>query len=128
MFKGSNFEQLKDAIWKRCNLTVHCTTKFSLYELIYKFSPFDPIKRHLEKTTTIANDNTKSSILKEQIKTNSKRKVHEFKEGDQVYKKNQCPDKLEDKWLGPFIVTKVFNANNIEIQELRKKLFRMLKI
>lgn len=118
--RNKHLEDLRTDILNYMNLTANRTTKMSPYEIVYGFSPFDVTKRINTRTKELQFARTEHSIIIEQEKNNKKRLDFIYKSGDRVYKKNHDPDKLAEKWTGPFLVTKVIDQNVVEIQQKNK--------
>ncbi|KAG0435920.1 Transposon Tf2-6 polyprotein, partial [Dictyocoela muelleri] len=122
IFKGSSLHELKEMIETRINMTYHRILDTSPFELLNKYSAVDPLKRVM-----INNKKTKQEIKEKRINeilTNSKRKIHEYKVGDKVFKKTFDPDKINDLYSGPFTIMKVSKDKNYVIIKENNKTSR----
>ena len=61
-----------------------------------------------QKYLNLVENNFKNK-LKNHINLNKQRKDYQHKIGELVFKKNYSQDKVEDKYLGPFQITKIKN-------------------
>jgi transposase InsO family protein len=118
--KNSTLNQLKTNILTFMNYTTNRTTKFSPFELINGYNPFNAIKKLGTNAKEEQVMRTKQSIAREELSRNKKRLKYVYEVGSNVFKRNFDPDKLAEKWLGPFTVLKVINENMIEIEESNK--------
>ncbi|KAG0435785.1 Pol polyprotein [Dictyocoela muelleri] len=99
------------------NFARHTTLGFSPFELVYKYSPFDAFKRNLSFKI---NEAKSQEIIKaaKLCEKNKKRRIkHTYKQGDLVFKKMHYPDKIREKWAGPFRIDKLINNDTYIIDE-----------
>ncbi|KAG0437538.1 hypothetical protein DMUE_3635 [Dictyocoela muelleri] len=88
--------------------------------MIYQHSIFDICKRNLrEKIKNIKIEESQEARIIN-TKLNKKRINHKYKIGDLVFKKTHYPDKILDKWNGPFKVIKIINDDTFLINEVNK--------
>jgi transposase InsO family protein len=125
--KGFSLKELKEKICTHLNYSTNRTTKYSPFEIIYKHSPFDILRRKLQNVQEEQCSRTNASIEREVARRNKNRVKHLYITNDLVYKKNFSPDKLDDKWLGPFKILNVINENMVEIQEVGKSTLQNVK-
>ncbi|KAG0420329.1 Transposon Tf2-6 polyprotein [Dictyocoela roeselum] len=111
MFKGHSVYELKRLIETRLNHTYHRIIKTSPYEIIYQYSPIDPIKRKYKGCKASVNE--KKMQIRNNKKTNKTRKMHKYKVGDKVFRKTHSPDKINDLYLRPFDIMEVSSDGNI---------------
>jgi hypothetical protein len=50
------------------------------------------------------------------VKANAKRRSHDYQPGEQVLVKESDPDKLDDRWHGPYEVSRVHTNGNVTIR------------
>ena len=121
------------------NTSYHSTTKSTPFQLLYGMKPrlpafpgpeLDRINygehfvaerlQILKKARQIAMDNSLLAGEKHKQAHDVKSKPHNIKEGDMVFVENQLflgkNKKFSAKWVGPFLVTKVINEQNVEVQ------------
>lgn len=123
------------------NTTVHSTTKYQPYELVYGFPAVVPhtlsrnptirynyddysaeLKQKLQEAHKIARDTIISAKHKSKKNYDKNNCQIEVQVGDNVWIKNhQQKGKLGTKWLGPFKVTCLHENENISIQRGRKE-------
>ncbi|KAG0420508.1 Transposon Tf2-6 polyprotein [Dictyocoela roeselum] len=99
------------------NFTCHTTLGLSPFELVYKYSPFDAFKRDLTREVNEAKS-LESSKAERLCEINKKGRIkHEYKKGDLIFKKMHHPDKIREKWAGPFRIEKLINKDTYVIDE-----------
>lgn len=123
------------------NTTVHTTTNYQPYELVYGFPASVPhtlsrtpsvvynyddyaveIKQKLQESHRIVRDTIISSKEKSKEKYDINNCQLEVNVGDKVWIKNHNQKgKLGSKWLGPFPVTSLHENENISIQRGRRE-------
>lgn len=124
------------------NTTVHTTTKYQPYELVYGFPASIPhtlsrnpttsynydeyaaeLKQKLQESHKIVRDTIISSKEKSKEKYDKNNCQIEVNVGDKVWIKNhKQKGKLAQKWLGPFPVISLHENENISIQRGRKEI------
>ncbi|KAG0442500.1 hypothetical protein DMUE_0231 [Dictyocoela muelleri] len=95
--------------------------------MIFKYSPFDIFKRNLQNQISKAKEKEIANSLNENLIRNKKRIKHRYKIGDLVFKKTTNPDKIEDKWHGPFKIEKIINENMFLIDKIKRSTYQNIK-
>ncbi|KAG0420474.1 Transposon Tf2-6 polyprotein [Dictyocoela roeselum] len=111
MSKGKSVFELKRLIETRLNHTYHRVLESSPYEILFKYSAIDPIKRMKEKGK--AESNEKIVKWQNNRRTNEARKSHKYTVGDKVFKRTHHPDKINDIYSGPFEILEVSKDENV---------------
>lgn len=128
------------------NTSVHSSTKFTPFELVFGIKPslpssivkepefkycydnyIDDLTFKLQKSRKLAIENLIKSKETNKRLYDRKCKDIEFKEGDLVYLSNEQAKfgkskKLSSYWLGPYKIIKVNSAVNVTIQIKKKKI------
>lgn len=124
------------------NSTIHSTTKFQPYELVYGYPVEVPhtltrmpqpcynyedytfeLRRKLQESSLLARENLITNKTKS--KTLYDKNQHEIviNVGDRVLLKNHNQNgKLNSKWKGPYVVTEIHNNENVTILRGRKEI------
>ncbi len=89
------------------------------FEIVYNYNPFDIYKK-LNKNVQETQFNRTLMNIKKDENIRNKHLEYQYKINDKVFKRNFSPDKLENKWKGPFKLTKILQQNVVEIQENKK--------
>ena len=127
------------------NSTIHSSTKYTPYELILGHTDSrDPMKlvpgqvfaeyvsTHQTNTKALYEEiHKQSENLKQKIidKRNQNKKPQNLTIGSQVYKKTQPrSNKLNRKFNGPYILTKILDNSKIEIQNPKTKKTEIIHI
>ncbi|KAG0440456.1 Pol polyprotein [Dictyocoela muelleri] len=108
-------------IWKRINLNANITTNHAPYEVFFNAPKFKNVsmKIPINYKQIIDKLNHKIKTFNEFMK--KKKKVHEYKQGDMIYLKKFCSDKVCPKWLGPFkVINTSKSKNNVHIDKGNK--------
>ncbi|KAG0417011.1 hypothetical protein EQH57_1055, partial [Dictyocoela roeselum] len=86
-------------------------------EILLHKSPFDIAERCLKEEILEKRKKEKYKRNEDIRKNNKSRITHEFKKNEYVYVRNYHPDKILDKWLGPYLITKIYDNNTIDIMK-----------
>ncbi|KAG0419999.1 Pol polyprotein [Dictyocoela roeselum] len=102
------------------NLPCHSKLKTSPFEMIFKYSILDVSRRNLSKKIQKLKREEAMNIKIDNQKMNQGRIKHQYKIGGLIYKKTHYPDKILDKWKGPFKITKIIKNDTFIIDEVNK--------
>ncbi|KAG0419528.1 hypothetical protein EQH57_0486 [Dictyocoela roeselum] len=105
MYKEKSVFELKRIIETRLNHTYHRILKASSYEIIYKYSAIDLIKRKYKKGKPAINE--KRMHIQNNKMMNERKKNHKYNVGDKVFKKTHHTDIINDIYLGLFEIVEV---------------------
>lgn len=102
--------------------------KASPFEIVYKYSPFDPLHRDLSQVTSRFYEHSKKASEEENQKLNTKRSDYTYTVKQQVMKKTTKNGKLEPSWFGPYEIIQISdNGNSLILQANGKKIKANLK-
>ncbi|MGL5707545.1 MAG: reverse transcriptase domain-containing protein [Aeromonas sp.] len=121
MSKGESIRKLLKNISIRINYNVNRMTGKSPHEKMWETDIFgQPATKEDEESYTERRKRNED-LIKDLETKNKGRKYHEYSVGQMVYKKTHNPDKVEDKWCGPFKIIKIDKSgNSLSIQEVGK--------
>ena len=125
--KGTHLTTLKNKISQKLNYNKNRNLGLSPAEIKFQTSAFSLSPQQKTISITQVKTRTEENILRTNREDNRKRRVIEYNVGDQVIRKNFKQGKLETKWLGPFQVHSVIDANRIELQEYSKRCIHNIK-
>ncbi|KAG0435020.1 hypothetical protein DMUE_4926, partial [Dictyocoela muelleri] len=99
------------------NLNHNRNTGFSPIEMLLHKSPFDITEKCLEEEIIKKINDERNRKIKDITNNNKSRLKHDFKKYEYVYLRNNHPDKIEDKWLGPYFIIETYDNNTVDIMK-----------
>ena len=94
-------------------ISYHRALGASPHEVVYKFSPLDPLKRRLNSPLEESNRKSLENAKKDTIRRNKQRdENYHYKVGEKVLLKSFIRGKYDDFWEGPFTIEKVHISEN----------------
>lgn len=126
--KGNTLNMLHKNIFSNLNFTVNRNNGLSPYEILYMQDPFN-LKIKIEPKFIKERLMNEIKIkMSENNKRNKKRVRMHYQRDNFVFIKNHSPDKIEDKWKGPFKIISVSNCKNrLLIDEKKKQTWNNIK-
>ena len=95
-------------------LSYHRSINSSPHELVYKWSPLDPLRRISDFSLEKANEKPRSQAFKDQISRNKCRDInYNYEIGDVVLLKKNVRSKYDDFWEGPFKIDEINIYKNL---------------
>ena len=96
----------------RCNISE--STNHSPGEMVFKRNMFHDVPVDFDMNEI--NERRQRRVDRDTMRANSKRYAYDYRVGEQVLKKRYIFKKLDERWTGPYTITRVHVNGNLSIQ------------